>query len=180
MAARRKAATKKAAVGKSVGGRPPKRSAAMDEEIASALRDGCSIETACAKVRIARSTLDQWRKGDPGFRALVSEAKAQGIASRAEKLREQCELGNPQALQFWLSRRAPEFREPKDQPLPLDIEGIESAEDLGALVRQMVRVAITEGAAPGALSAQVSSIGDAAKVLEFTELAQRLKALEEK
>lgn len=185
MAARKKPAPKKAAAkpktrpaDSAKGGRPTKRTPEIEAVIREALEDGCSMETACAKARIARNTLDLWRKADPGFRAFVSEAKATGIARRARQLLEQCDAGNVQALQFWLTRRAPEFREAKDQPLDLpDIDGIESVADLGRLAAHVLVSALRDGAPGSAVQAISGAISGAAKAQEVTELRAELESL---
>lgn len=177
MAARKKAPAKKAAT-KPKMGRPTKRTPEVESAIREALEDGCSIETACAKARVSRSTLDDWRSSDPTFRAFVSEAKATGIARRARQLLEQCDAGNVQALQFWLTRRAPEFREAKDQPIDLPgLDGIESVSDLGRLAALVLASALRDGAPGSAVQAISGAISGAAKAQEVTELRAELESL---
>lgn len=111
------------ATAKSKGGRPTKRTKAIDALILKALGVGCSLANAAKLAGVDPDTLLAWRKRDASFSVDCEKASASAVHTLAAKLFGKAEDGDLTALIFWLKCRAPEFREPKDPPpseVPID------------------------------------------------------------
>lgn len=178
MAARKKSTRKKApAKPRSKGGRPTKRTAETEAVILGVIGSGLSLDTAADRAQVDRSTVLRWMQQDDGFATAVRKARSEASESVAASLLRNALDGNVQAQQFWLTRRTKEFREAKDQPLDITVEGVESVSDLGSLAVQVLAAALRDGAPGSAVQAVAGAITGAAKAQEVTELRAELENL---
>ncbi|MDR0462710.1 MAG: hypothetical protein LBG64_00615 [Pseudomonadales bacterium] len=73
------------------------------------------VEVACQKSGVSRATYYRWLKDDPEFAAQAQEAIDKGVASvndlAVSKLLTAIQGGNITAIQFWLRKMHPKFRD---------------------------------------------------------------------
>lgn len=108
-----------------------------------------------------------WRKQDPEFDMQVHQSIAAGRAKMVGRLVEQADHGNVQAITYWLSRRCPEFREPRDQPVVLSLGGASTAAELVEAILESFEAAVESGSSPAAIKG-------------IAEAAQQVVALQER
>ena len=86
------------------------------------------VQVACEKIGISRNSVYRWRSEDPAFRKQMEEALAEGEAlvndMSESQLLSLIRDKNWSAIQFWLTRRNPKFRE------RLEIKTLKSEEDI--------------------------------------------------
>lgn len=154
-----------------------KRSKDAEKTILRAVRIGLSRERAAELAGIHRTTLFRWMDADESFATAVKQAQAAGVESMVAKLCEQALGGSVPALTYWLTRRASEFREPKEQPLIVQLPDGTSVDDLGAVALSVLRAGMAQGASPSAIKSIAESIEKIASARDKTEIAAELRQL---
>lgn len=100
-----------------------KRTAKRVDAILDALRAGDAIGTACARAGIGRTTLHEWRHGDPELDAAVEDAIEYGTDVLEDVARDRAVRGSDTLLIFLLkSRRPDKYRERTEQRIVGDDE----------------------------------------------------------
>ncbi|MDD5747899.1 MAG: hypothetical protein PHP64_02425 [Actinomycetota bacterium] len=96
-------------------GRRTKLTSEVQEKICKAIENGCTKESACAKVGITPQTLCNWtnwgREGREGyieFFEAIKKAEEKAIAYYERQLKKCAEEGSITAIIFFLQNRAPE------------------------------------------------------------------------
>ena len=116
--------------------------------------------------------------GRPPGRGVVAELReklAQDVDKVINIVREQALAGDPQAIRILLDRVLPSLR-PVELPTPLDLPECNLAHQAHAVVLAVASGDIT------ATEAQkiISALGGVAKIIETTDLLDRIQKLEEK
>jgi hypothetical protein len=76
------------------------------------LRACGSIRQACRQTGVTRSTVYEWRNGDPQFRARWDEALEQGLDALEDEGMRRAFAGSDRLLMYMLSNRRPEVYSP--------------------------------------------------------------------
>lgn len=105
------------------------------------------------------------------LRALI----AKDLPQILEALKAQALAGDVGAIKLLIDRVLPALR-PTDQPVSLDLSGT----DLSADGRQIITAVGSGSVTPDESSKLLSGIGSLARVIETTELLQRIELLEQK
>ena len=185
MAAKKKAAAEPVPKAKRGGaregaGRPSKRTEAIERLVYRALKCGLSVETAANLAGVGRRTIYDWMGADPEFRATLDKARAEGIHAVANKLAQAAQKGEPWAVMYWLARRVPEFREPREQPIDVDASQVTTAADAQQLIVQVLRKGVGEGMSPAAigdLAKAISALADSDKLASMQKQSEELAEL---
>ena len=116
--------------------------------------------------------------GRPPGRGKVAELReklAQDVDAVIGIVREQALAGDPQAIRILLDRVLPSLR-PVELPTPLDLpEG-----NLAHQARAVVQAVADGDIAPSQAAQLITALGGVAKILEITDLLERITKLEEK
>lgn len=111
----------KSAHGTAKIGRPTKRTPECEAKIASALRLGCSRETASRVADIHPSQLQRWMNADPAFRAMVEKSEEEAVVGWLKCIERAALEGKWQAAAWKLERKRPaEFARPDDRVLAME------------------------------------------------------------
>ena len=116
--------------------------------------------------------------GRPPGRGIVAELRdklAQDVDKVIGILREQALAGDPQAIRILLDRVLPSLR-PVELPTPLDLPVGNLAQQAHAVVQAVAAGDI----APSQAAQIISALGGVAKIVETTDLLDRIAKLEEK
>ena len=116
--------------------------------------------------------------GRPPGRGIVAELRdklAQDVDKVIGILREQALAGDPQAIRILLDRVLPSLR-PIEMPTPLDLPAGNLAQQAHAVVQAVAAGDI----APSQAAQIISALGGVAKIVETTDLLDRIEKLEEK
>jgi len=106
--------------------------------------------------------------------AELREKLAQDVDAVIGIVREQALAGDPQAIRIVLDRLVPTLR-PVEQPTPLDLPKGNLAHQAHAVVQ-----AVADGdIAPSQAAQIITALGGVAKILETTDLLDRITKLEE-
>ena len=106
---------------KSVGGRPTKRSPAVEKHLLEVVKTGLPLKFASASVGISYDTLAEWRNRDPKFAEALEIARLASVEERWLKIQQAAEdteklRGDWKALAWCLERSHPEsFARPEIQ-----------------------------------------------------------------
>ena len=114
--------------------------------------------------------------GRPPGRGIVAELRdklAQDVDKVIDILREQALAGDPQAIRILLDRVLPSLR-PVELPTPLDLPVGNLAQQAHAVVQAVAAGDI----APSQAAQIISALGGVAKIVETTDLLDRITALE--
>ena len=115
--------------------------------------------------------------GRPPGRGKVAELRekmAQDVDAVIGIVREQALAGDPQAIRILLDRVLPSLR-PVEQPTPLDLPEGNLAQKAHAVVQ-----AVADGdIAPSQAAQIITALGGVAKILETTDLMERIIKLEQ-
>ena len=120
-------------------------------------------------------------KASPGRtpgRSKVSELReklAQDVDAVISIVREQALAGDPQAIRLLLDRVLPSLR-PVELPTPLDLPEGNLAQQAHAVVQAIAHGDI----APSQAAQIITALGGVAKIIETTDLLDRITKLEEK
>jgi hypothetical protein len=82
------------------------------ERFLDALRACGSVRQACRQTGVTRSTVYEWRNGDPEFRAQWDEALEQGLDALEDEGMRRAFAGSDRLLMYMLSNRRPEVYSP--------------------------------------------------------------------
>lgn len=116
--------------------------------------------------------------GRPPGRSKVAELRdklAQDVDAVISIVREQALAGDPQAIRILLDRLVPSLR-PVELPTPLDLPEGNLAHQAHAVVQAVANGDI----APSQAAQIITALGGVAKIIETTELLDRITKLEEK
>jgi hypothetical protein len=116
--------------------------------------------------------------GRPPGRGIVAELRdklAQDVDKVIGILREQALAGDPQAIRILLDRVLPSLR-PVELPTPLNLPPGNLAQQAHAVVQAVAAGDI----APSQAAQIISALGGVAKIVETTDLLDRITKLEEK
>lgn len=116
--------------------------------------------------------------GRPPGRGIVAELRdklAQDVDKVIGILREQALAGDPQAIRILLDRVLPSLR-PVELPTPMDLPEGNLAQQAHAVVQAVAAGDI----APSQAAQIISALGGVAKIVETTELLDRIAKLEGK
>ena len=139
-------------------------------------KDGKKSEGRGAGGRFAKG--NKASPGRPPGRGVVAELReklAQDVDQVIAVLREQALSGDPQAIRILLDRVLPSLR-PVELPTPLDLPVGNLAQQAHAVIQAVAAGDI----APGQAAQIVSALAGISKILETTELLERIEKLEEK
>jgi hypothetical protein len=104
----------------------------------------------CAGISVR--ALQNWRNDEPEIDAELQAVKSQTVAVVAAELMKRIRMGDMQAIKFWLSTRAPEFREKRaDVEVNVDARQVSigppapEGQDMGDFIKQLADVAAKNG-----------------------------------
>lgn len=160
-------------------GRPTKRTPERAKLIADGLRRGLPMKHAAWHAEISPRTVYEWQAADEDFRAACEMAIAEADSEVIVKFRDMfIDQDNLTAGIFYAKTRIPEMREPKEQPVVIQLpEGAQV--DLGAAAMHLIREGMKQGASPAAIKTGVDSLLAAANTADRSELARELRKLVE-
>lgn len=118
----------------------------------------------------------QGRKPGSGKAAALRQSIEASVPEILEALTKQALAGDSQAARLLLERALPPLR-PEERPAELDID---ASTDLATQGRAIVAATAAGRLAPAQATALLGGLSALAKLVETTELARRLDALEER
>lgn len=144
------------------------------------VKQGLPLRHAAWAIGVDPSTVWHWRQRDPEFDRAVLAADAESqrpvIAALREKAIVECDLG---AIIWYCKARIPEYREPREQPIGVDVSGKTGMQMIDHVLQEAARLAARGEISAAAFKDLADAAAKTSEVIERASLEDRIRRLED-